>query len=260
MPSGRSSHGFQRGLYRDDAVVLRLHKLGEADRIVTMLTRRHGKVRAVAKGVRKVGSRWGARLEPFSSIDAQMYIGRSLDVVSQVETIAHYGKPLMTDYPGYTAAAAIAETADRLVDAEREPALRMYLLTIGALRSLADAEHAPGLTLDAYLLRSMALAGWEPALTECAVCGRPGAHRAFAVPAGGCVCGSCRPAGAASPTTETLELMTALLHGDWRYADESATTTRREASGLIAAHLQWHLEHGLRSLPHVRREAMEERQ
>ena len=64
-------------LYRDEAIVLRTHKLGEADRIVTLLTRQHGKVRAVAKGVRRTTSRFGARLEPFMVVDVQCYEGRS---------------------------------------------------------------------------------------------------------------------------------------------------------------------------------------
>ena len=65
------------GLYRDEAVVLRTHKLGEADRIVSVVTERHGKVRAVAKGVRRTKSKFGARLEPFSHVDLQLYAGRS---------------------------------------------------------------------------------------------------------------------------------------------------------------------------------------
>ena len=69
--------------YRDEVVVLRTHKLGEADRIVTMLSRQHGKIRAVAKGVRRTGSRFGARLEPFMVADVQLYKGRSLDIVQQ---------------------------------------------------------------------------------------------------------------------------------------------------------------------------------
>ena len=76
----------QVNLYRDDAVVLRTQKLGEADRIVTLLTRRTGRVRAVAKGVRRTKSKFGARLEPFSHVDVQLYTGRSLDIVTQVET------------------------------------------------------------------------------------------------------------------------------------------------------------------------------
>ncbi|MEB0015130.1 DNA repair protein RecO, partial [Glaciimonas sp. Cout2] len=78
-------------VYRDEAVVLRTHKLGEADRIVTMLTRQHGKVRAVAKGVRRTASKFGARLEPFMVADVQLYEGRSLDIVTQAESIGSYG-------------------------------------------------------------------------------------------------------------------------------------------------------------------------
>src|SRR5207244_5858127 len=81
-------------LYRDDAVVLRVQKLGEADRIVTLLTRRHGRVRAVGKGVRRTMSKFGARLEPFSHVDVQLYSGRSLDIVTQAETIAAYAADL----------------------------------------------------------------------------------------------------------------------------------------------------------------------
>ncbi len=245
--------GFRSRLYRDDAVVLRVQKLGESDRIVTLLTRRHGKVRAAAKGVRRTTSRFGARLEPFGHIDIQLAEGRTLHSVSQVEGIELLGKHFLDDYPRYTAASAIAETADRLTPEEHEPSLRLFLLTLGALRALAAAEHASALVLDSYLLRAMGVAGWAPALRECAVCGTPGLHRAFAVPAGGCVCPDCRPPGAAHPAPATLELMAALNSGDWATADASPPAPRREASGLVAAHLQWHLERGLRSLPLVDR-------
>jgi DNA repair protein RecO (recombination protein O) len=245
--------GFRGKLTRDDAVVLRVQKLGESDRIVTMLTRRHGRIRAVAKGVRRTSSRFGARLEPFGHIDVQWIEGRSLHVISQVEGVDLYGKRLMDDYPRYTAASAISETAERLTAIEHEPSLRLFLLTVGALRTLAAGEHTVSLVLDAYLLRASAIAGWAPALRECAVCGTKGTHRAFSVPAGGCVCPDCRPPGAARPAPATLELMTALVEGDWPVADGSEPGPRKEASGLIAAHLQWHLERGLRSLPLVDR-------
>src|SRR5690349_1522114 len=249
--------GFRGKLSRDDAMVLRVQKLGESDRIVTMLTRRHGRVRAVAKGVRRTTSRFGARLEPFGHIDVQWIEGRSLHVVSQVEGLDLYGKRFLDDYPRYTAASAIVETAERLTPVEQEPSLRLFLLTIGALRVLAEGGHAGTLVLDAYLLRAMGLAGWAPALRECAVCGTPGAHRAFSVPAGGCVCPDCRPPGAARPAPATVELMAALVEADWASADASESGPRKEASGLIAAHLQWHLERGLRSLPLVDRTGKE---
>ncbi|HTJ34993.1 MAG TPA: DNA repair protein RecO [Dactylosporangium sp.] len=249
-----SASGFRGKLYRDDAVVLRVQKLGESDRIITLFTRHHGRIRAVAKGVRRTTSKFGGRLEPFGHVDVQLLEGRSLDVISQVEGVDLFGRRFLEDYSRYTLASAIAETAERLTPIEQEPSLRLFQLTLGALRALAVAEHAGGLVLDAYLLRAMSVAGWAPALRECAVCGTPGPHRGFSVPAGGAVCPDCRPPGAAHPAPATLELMSALAEGDWTVADASAPNHQREASGLVAAHLQWHLERALRSLPLVDRD------
>jgi DNA repair protein RecO (recombination protein O) len=240
-------------LYRDDAVVLRAQKLGEADRIVTLLTRRTGRVRAVAKGVRRTTSKFGARLEPFMLVDAQLYEGRSLDVVTQVETLAPYGRPIMGDYRRYTAGTAMLETAERLTDVEKEPATQQFLLLVGGLRTLADGAHDPSLVLDAFLLRSLAVAGWAASFDDCARCGAAGPHKAFAVAMGGSVCRECRPPGAAAPAPATVELLASLLSGDWAIADASEPRARREASGLVAAYLQWHLERGVRSLRLVER-------
>ena len=251
-------------LYRDEGVILRTQKLGEADRIVTILTRRTGRVRAVGKGVRRTKSRFGARLEPFTHVDLQLYTGRTLDVITQAETLRPYGEPLTADYPRYTSGTAMLETAEKLTVVEKEPALRQFLLVIGGLRTLVEGVHDPRLVLDAFFLRSLAIAGYAPALEECARCGTEGAStgsrgRAFSIAGGGFVCGACRPPGAASPAEHTLGLMTALLRGDWDRADASASRHRVECSGLVAAYLQWHLEHSIRSLRHVERETPSER-
>ena len=241
------------GLYRDEGVVLRTQKLGEADRIITVLTRSHGRVRAVGKGVRRTRSKFGSRLEPFTHVDLQLYEGRSLDVVQQAETIAPYGDQLVDDYGRYTAGTAMLETAERLTVEEKEPATQQFLLLVGGLRTLAGASHAPGLVLDAFLLRSLAVAGYAASFDECARCARPGPHAFFNVAAGGSVCSTCRPGGSVTPARETLDLLAALLTGDWDRADSSDVRHRREGSGLVAAYLQWHLERGLRSLPMVER-------
>ncbi len=254
-------------LYRDDGIVLRTQKLGEADRIVTILTRRNGRVRAVGKGVRRTKSRFGARLEPFTHVDLLLYTGRSLDVITQAETVRAYGEPLVTDYPRYTSGTAMLETAERFTPMEKEPVIRQFLLLVGGLRALGERVHDPRLVLDAYLLRTLAVAGYAPALDECAVCGsddpggRPpaseaapgesGGSRSFSVPAGGLTCRSCRPPGAASPAVATIALMRALLGGDWARADASQARHQVECSGLVAAYVQWHLEHSIRSLRHV---------
>ena len=239
--------------YRDEAVVLRTQRLGEADRIVTLLTRGRGRVRAVAKGVRRTGSRFGARLEPFSHVDIQLYEGRSLDTVTQADSMASHGARLAQDYPRWTTGTAMLEAAERLTPVEREPAVQQYLLLVGGLRTLVSATHDPGLVLDAFLVRSLAIAGWSPSFSSCARCGAPGPHRAFSVPGGGSLCADCRIAGSASPAAETLDLLGALLSGDWARADASDVRHRREASGLAAALVAWHLERGLRSLPLVER-------
>ena len=128
-------------LYRDEGIVLRTQKLGEADRIVSLLTRSHGRVRAVAKGVRRTTSRFGARVEPFMHVDVQFATGRTLDVITQAETIAPLGVRITDDYGRYTAGTAILETAERFTAEEREPSVQQFHLLAGALRSLAGAEH-----------------------------------------------------------------------------------------------------------------------
>lgn len=125
-------------LYQDEGVVLRTAKLGEADRILTLLTRDHGKVRAVAKGVRRTKSRFGGRLEPFMRVALLIAEGRSLDVVSQAESIAAYAGPICADFQAYTAANVICETADKLVATEKEPAVAQYRLVLGALIALPN--------------------------------------------------------------------------------------------------------------------------
>lgn len=239
-------------LYRDEAVVLRVQKLGEADRIITLLTKRHGRIRAVAKGVRRTKSKFGASVEPFSHVDVQLYPGRSLDIVTQTEILHAYGQQLVHDYRRYTAGTAVLETAERLSAEEREPSLKLYLLVVGALKALTEERDA-SLVLDAFLLRAMSVSGYEPALVACGRCGEPGPHRWFAVNGGGSVCGTCREPGAATVGGATLDLLVALLEGDWDTANASEAKARREASGLVAAYLHWQLERGLRSMPLVER-------
>ncbi|PWN01665.1 DNA repair protein RecO [Nocardioides silvaticus] len=242
-------------LYRDEAIVLRTRKLGEADRIITLLTRQHGLVRAVAKGVRRTTSKFGSRLEPFTHVDLQLAVGRNLDTITQAEAHGSYAAPLGADYQCYTAGTAMLETAERLVVEEREPAVQQFLLLLGALRAMASGERAAGHVLDSYLLRSLAVAGYAPSCSDCAHCGREGPHRWFNPSMGGVLCATCRIPGSASPAPETLTLLGALLSGDWPVVEAADPRHVREASGLVAAFVQWQLERGLRSLPYVERAA-----
>ena len=123
------------GLYRDEGVVLRAIKLGEADRIVTIFTQGHGKIRAVAKGIRKTTSKFGARLEPTSRVALQCYKGRDLDIVTQAETLES-NRVLREEYALLTHAVPMLEAVDQVAQ-DREPNPALYRMLTGALRALA---------------------------------------------------------------------------------------------------------------------------
>ncbi|MDR0285360.1 MAG: DNA repair protein RecO [Propionibacteriaceae bacterium] len=243
------------GTYNDEGVVLRTHRLGEADRIVTILTRRHGKLRGVAKGVRRTSSKFGARLEPFAHVDLQVAEGRSLDIFTSVVSRTLFGKAFLADYARYTAAEVMVEMADKLVAEEGTPALQQYLLLVGALRALGtgttDGPRPPAVILDSYIVRAAGVAGYAPQLDACANCGAPGPHGFFHPASGGVVCLRCRPPGATALTPATLAYLAALLTGDWTATRDVPAWRVDEGSGLVRAFLNWHVERGIRSLAHV---------
>jgi DNA repair protein RecO (recombination protein O) len=242
-------------LYRDQGIVLRTHKLGEADRIVVLLTQGEGKVRAVAKGVRKTKSRFGGRLEPFSHVDLSLYRGRGeLDTVTQAEVI-HSFRHLREQYDLVTAGAAMLEVVDLLAQ-EREASLRLYLLVLRALRALDAGPGDPSLVLDAFLLKLMALEGYRPALEQCAVCGEAGPFLRFSIARGGAVCERCRAGSESVLDQGTVPLLARLLSGDMDLLAGTPApdpVPRREAGTLVRSFVEYHLDRRLRSYPLVTR-------
>lgn len=233
-------------LYRDEAVVLRTQSLGESDRIITMLSRDHGRIRGVAKGARKTQSRFGARLEPFMVADVLMHRGRSLDTVSQAESLASYGAAISADIDRYSSAGVIAEVADRL--GEVDTGHGQYVLLVGALRALAAGEDDARLVLTSYLLRATSLGGWPPSLEHCAVTGEAPAAARWSVRQGGVVDARVAHTGAPGIDEPTLALLRALLRGDWSRAREASEDAIERASSAAAAWAQWHLDTPLRSI------------
>lgn len=233
-------------LYRDEGVILRTHKLGEADRIVTIFMKDHGVRRVVAKGVRRTSSKFGARLEPFMVADLQCYEGRSLDTITQAVSLGSYGNAISADYDRFEAANVMVETAEKINT--EEPSKTQYALLIGGLRTLAAGEIDGELVRDAYLLRSVALAGWAPSFDDCALCGSPGPHTHLSIQLGGAVCANCRPPGTLTVRPESMNLLAALLAGDWTVALAAPNNAKHQAAGFTAAYLQWHLERSLKSL------------
>lgn len=180
-------------LYRVEGIVLRSRPFGEADRLVTLLTRERGKHRAVARGARRPRSTLAAGVQPFVHASFLLWRGRTLDGVSQCQVIEGF-RPLREELERMARAACACELAEGLLR-EDDPQPEAFALLREVLRLLAGAE--PG-ALDRVLLagqwRLLSLAGFRPELSACAQCGAPlpPGEAAFAPGAGGAVCPACR--------------------------------------------------------------------
>ncbi len=230
-------------LYRTDAVVLRTYKLGEADRIIVMLTQTKGKVRAVAKGVRRTRSRFGARLEPASIVAAQLYEGRGdLDTVTQVETQIRLGG-LRSDLDRYGRAATMLEVADH-VTVDREPNPALYKVLTGALIELERTGNP--LILPSFVTRILALEGVQPMVTACIECGRTDDLVSIDLGEGGT---HCRQHRRGEPISEGARLaLAAILDRRVREVlDTTSPSTVAELEVLGHRLAEHHLERRLRA-------------
>jgi DNA repair protein RecO (recombination protein O) len=230
-------------LYRDQGVVLRSIRLGESDRIVTLMTKSHGKVRAVAKGVRKTKSRFGARLEPLGHVTMLLYQGRELDVINQAESLEQF-RAIREDLDGVARATSMLEAVDQ-ISQERQTNPALYEMLVGALRALAGTRSI--LVGPAFFLKLLALEGFEPVLDHCASCGAQGELVAFDVGEGGTLCRQCRRGPALG--TETLDLMRRILGGGLSSVlAEKEPAGAHEVTTLANRAMEHHLERRLRSL------------
>ena len=233
-------------LYRDQGVVLRTIKLGEADRIVTLFTRGHGKVRGVAKGVRKTASRFGARLEPTSHVACQCYRGRELDIVTQVETIdAH--RRLREHYGCLTHAVSMLEAVDQ-VALEREPNPALYRMLVRALRTLAD-QRSPVVST-AFFWKLLALEGFQPLLDACVRCGdEAGPFPGFDLDEGGVLCDACSRTAGGRVDPAALAAIADLVDGRVAkvLADPPPAEVLADVERLAIRALEYHSERRLRS-------------
>lgn len=228
--------------FRDRGVVLRTYKLGESDRIVVLMTQQHGKVRAVAKGIRKTKSKIGARLEPMSHVDVLLNRGRDLDVVNQVEVV-DASPGLHGDLERMSQAISMCEAVD-LVSQDRQPAAHLYEMLVGALRTLED-QPAP-LLLAGFFLKLLAAEGVGPQVDRCVSC--DGAERLehFDLNAGGIQCRSC--ATGMRVEEGVVEALQEILGGRLRKALERPESPATNATTSLATRLmEHHLERRLKS-------------
>jgi len=233
------------GLYRDQGVVLRTMKLGESDKIITFMTQLNGKVRAVAKGVRRPGSRFGARLEPTTHVALQCYRGRELDVVTQVETI-DANRALREHYGCLTHAVSMLEAVDQVAQ-ERERNVALYRMLVGALRTLTS-DPSPVVSA-AFFWKLLSLEGFHPMLDACARCGASGPFAAFDLEDGGVLCEACGRHSGRRVSDDALDVVGRMVGGGLNgvLAAPPTSNVLTEVERLGIAALEHHSERRLRS-------------
>ena len=238
--------------YPARALVLRKTKLGETDTILTLLASDGHQVRAVAKGLRKPGGRFGARLEPFAVVDLLLYTGRSLDIVTEAQTVATHAL-LREDFDRSAAASVGVDVLDKIaVEGQPEPQLFALSTTTLDVMEQAPIDSLTALVL-AFLVKAMAMHGYRPQLESCACCAQEvGESQEFSVSGGGSLCPQC---GALDATTvrfssEGRAWLERLLQA--RMAEvpalEMPDAAVRDCFELVRAFVAYHIPARLRAL------------
>ncbi|MCY3539142.1 MAG: DNA repair protein RecO [Acidimicrobiia bacterium] len=226
----------------DQGIVLRGYPFGEADRVVVILSPNHGQVRAVAKGVRRTTSRFGARLEPLTHVDLVLYQGRSLATVTQVSVIEAFPK-LRQDLDAVMVAGTMAKIIGQVV-VDDEPSHRVFLVLLRGLRALEEG--ARGLDLAAsFLLKVADVIGQTPALENCAACGAGTGLDRFSLAGGGLICRACDEGGTFRLRDGLPDHLAGLLAADLSGFTGTDSGLAAEAVGLARRFLEYHLEAGL---------------
>lgn len=238
------------GIRHDQGIVLRGYPFGDSDRVVVLLSPNHGKLRTVAKGVRKTKSRFGGRLEPFTHVDIVLYEGRNLDTVTQVSVVEAFPH-LRNDLDRVLDAGVMVEAVDAVAQ-EGESSVRLFLLLQRGLTTLEHGESSEDL-LTSYLLKLADIIGLAPSLDACASCGKTSGLERFSFSAGGTVCNNCRPEGAVRLRTGVTSYLHALALADMAALPESVPSLASEALGVTRRFVEHHLDRRLTG-PGLRRE------
>lgn len=221
---------------------MRAFPFGEADRVVVFVCPNQGKLRAVAKGVRRTRSRFGGRLEPLTHVDLVLYQGRNLATITQVSVVEPFPR-LRNDLDAVLVAGSMAEVIGKVV-VEGEPSHRLFLLLRRGLHALEQG--AGGLDLMAsYLLKLMDILGLAPSLRWCAACGRDAASERFSLAGGGLVCARCDAGGSYLLRDGLIPYLAGLATADLSGFVSRDGPMARDAVGLVRRFVEFHIEAGL---------------
>jgi len=232
-------------LRHDQGIVLRSYPFGEADRVVVLLSPNNGKIRTVAKGVRKTKSRFGGRLEPFTHVDLVLYEGRNLDTITQVAVLEPFPR-LRSDLDAVVTAGTMVEAADAVAQ-EDEAAIRLFLLLQRGLKTLESGGRSRDL-ITSFLLKLADVVGVAPSLLQCASCGRVENLHRFSFGGGGSICDRCRVDGTVKLRDGITEYLAALAGSELASLPPLDSALSSEAMGIARRFVEYHLDRKLISL------------
>lgn len=229
----------------DQGIVLRGYPFGDADRVVVLLSPNNGKLRTVAKGVRKTTSRFGGRLEPFTHVDLVLYEGRNLDMITQVAIIEGFPK-VRGDLDRVVAAGIMVEAADAVAQ-EDEPSLRLFLLLQRGLKAL-EAGIIGNDLITSFLLKLADVVGVAPALQVCAACGRAEDLERFSFAGGGALCVRCHGGAGVRLRPGLTAYLADLGRAKFSALPVGDASLSGEAMGVARRFVEYHLDRSLASL------------
>jgi DNA repair protein RecO (recombination protein O) len=241
-------------VYSTEAIVLRRTDFGEADRILTLFTPKGGKVRAIAKGVRRTTSRLAGHLEPFTRTQLLLATGRELEIVTQAEGCERLDH-LRDDLWHATGAWYAAELVDRfLQDADPHP--RLYQLFAQTLRRLDEGAAAPDesrgwLALRYFETHLLDELGYRPALHQCAGCDTPltPIENGYSAELGGALCPQCSRYAQRRLSLDALKVLRLLQISEWEAVPRLrlSAALQSEIEAVLQATLRYHLDRDLKS-------------
>jgi len=239
-----------------EAVIISHKDYGEADRFVTLFSREAGKVRGLAKGVRKAHSRKAAYLEPFMHSKVVLARGKSLWIITQADAVHQY-MALRDDLAKTAAASYLMELADRF-SIEEEPLPSVFRLLTASLKRINDTDDAYSV-LRYYELQLLDHTGFRPDLTDCVGCGKPitAQDQYFSTASGGVLCPECGTihGGTRRASVEALRYLRHFQRSAYRDIEgvQIPPGVREEISALMAQYISAILERRLLSPDFMRR-------
>ena len=253
--------------YSTDAIIIKHTDLGEADRVLTLFTPYKGKLRSLAKGSRRPGSKKAGHLELLCESQLQLAVGRTFDIVTQAQAKEHFFS-LRHELWYMTCGFYLAELVDRFIE-DNMPQQNVYTLLLNTLRALdADAldlqkQRAEGvepsqqdrdrsnLLLRYFEISLLSYIGYEPVLRNCAHCGnelKP-EENGFTPTLGGALCPECAHLWSQALSMNGLKVLRLLQRTDWKNVPHFHLATRVQVEIETAMHslIRYHLERDLKS-------------